>query len=259
MIRFALLGSGSRGNATLIEGGRTRLLVDCGFSLRETEQRLARLGVSPESLSAVLVTHEHGDHLRGVLPLARRYRLAVWMTPGTGYACRLRREDEVRPIRLDEPFTVGDLRITPFAVPHDAREPCQFRVDDGDLALGLLTDAGCLTPHVRKMLDGCHGLVLECNHDPGMLAAGPYPPALKRRVGGDYGHLSNGQAASLLTDIATGRLQCLVGAHLSEKNNRPELAARALAGALGCRAEEIEVAAQDVPSRWFAMRRAGLA
>ena len=253
MIRFALLGSGSRGNATLVECGRTRILVDCGFSVREAERRLSAIQVDPATIDAILVTHEHGDHIRGVWPFARRHGLPVWMTPGTAIACELHPGDDFHPVVPEEPFAIGDLHVTPFAVPHDAREPCQYRFDDGDRMLGMLTDTGSLTPHIRDMLGGCHGLILECNHDPDLLAVGPYPPSLKRRVGGDYGHLSNGQAAELLTDIATGRLQRLVGAHLSEKNNTPVHAARALAEALGCRPEEMEIAAQDTPSNWFSL------
>lgn len=249
-MRFASLGSGSRGNATLVESGSTLVMVDCGFSCRETEQRLARLGRSPEQLSGILVTHEHGDHLRGVPALARKYALPVWLSRGTA----LMLGEEVLPQRgyLDghAGLSLGDLEVRPYTVPHDAREPCQFVFADGRHRLGLLTDTGRITAHIRECLDACDALLLECNHDSGLLAAGPYPAALKRRVGGPLGHLSNEQAASLLARIDTTRLQHVVAAHLSEQNNRPDLARNALADALGCAARWIGIAGQEDGLRW---------
>ncbi|MAT66632.1 MAG: MBL fold metallo-hydrolase [Gammaproteobacteria bacterium] len=221
-MRFASLGSGSRGNAMLVETGSTCLMVDCGFSIAETVRRLARLGRSPEELSALLVTHEHSDHIRGVLPFARRHGIPVWMTHGTAAALP---EGELPPLHAIAgyaDFHVGDIHVQPYPVPHDAREPCQFLFHSGRHRLGLLTDCGSLTPHIVATLQGCDALVLEFNHDPEMLARGSYPPALKRRVGGDYGHLNNHQACRLLEQIELGPLQHLVAAHLSEKNNAPE-------------------------------------
>lgn len=222
-MRFASLGSGSRGNAMLVEAGSTCVMVDCGFSISETEKRLTRLGRRPEDLSAILVTHEHGDHIRGVAPFARRHGIPVWMTHGTAAALPpdavLR---ELQPIAGYADFRVGDLHVQPYPVPHDAREPCQFLFRGDRHRLGLLTDCGSLTPHILATLQGCDALVLEFNHDPEMLAAGSYPPALKRRVGGDYGHLNNQQARRLLDQLEPGSLQQLVAAHLSEKNNAPE-------------------------------------
>lgn len=221
-MRFASLGSGSRGNAMLVETGSTCVMVDCGFSITETEKRLARRGRSPEELSAILVTHEHSDHIRGVLPFARRHGIPVWMTHGTAAALP---EGELPPLHSIAGYTdfyVGDIHVQPYPVPHDAREPCQFLFHSGGHRLGLLTDCGSLTPHIIATLQGCDALVLEFNHDPEMLARGSYPPALKRRVGGDYGHLNNHQARRLLEQIELGPLQHLVAAHLSEKNNAPE-------------------------------------
>ena len=222
-MRFASLGSGSRGNAMLVEAGSTCLMVDCGFSITETEKRLARLGRCPQDLAAILVTHEHGDHLRGVAPFARRHGIPVWMTHGT--AAALPSDTAVKQLQTIAgygDFRVGDLHIQPYPVPHDAREPCQFLFRSDHHRLGLLTDCGSLTPHILATLQGCDALVLEFNHDPQMLAAGSYPPALKRRVGGDYGHLNNFQARRLLDQLELGPLQHLVAAHLSEKNNAPE-------------------------------------
>ena len=249
-MQFASLGSGSRGNATLIEAGTTLLLVDCGFSCSETERRMARLGRTPEQLTAILVTHEHGDHLRGVPTVARKYALPVWLTRGT---C-LMLQDNHLPVRqhLDGQTRVAldDLEIQPFTVPHDAREPCQFVFGDGNRRLGLLTDTGRITAHIRNCLDGCDALLLECNHDTGMLAQGPYPASLKQRVGGPQGHLSNSQAGELLEDIDTSRLQHVVAAHLSECNNRPDLARASLADALHCTSDWIGIAGQDDGLEW---------
>jgi phosphoribosyl 1,2-cyclic phosphodiesterase len=254
LLRFASLGSGSRGNATLVEVAGTCVMVDCGFSVSETKRRLARLGKTPDDITAILVTHEHSDHIGGVAAFARRFATPVWMTAGTSVA----HADTEVPC-LDwfsghAPFAIGDLHVTPFPVPHDAREPCQFVFSDGAARLGILTDTGSITTHIRQLLDGCDALLLECNHDAALLANGPYPPLLKRRVGGRLGHLSNAQAAQLLDDLDTGALRHLVAAHLSDKNNRPELARAALAAALGCEPGWIGIADQ---ADGFAWRQVG--
>jgi phosphoribosyl 1,2-cyclic phosphodiesterase len=252
-MRFASLGSGSRGNATLIESGSTLVMVDCGFACREVTRRMARLGRSPEQLTAVLVTHEHGDHVRGVPALASKFRLPVWFTPGTGLMLRGEVLPEIRYLDTRARLCLGDLEIQPFTVPHDAREPCQFVFGDGKHRFGLLTDTGRLTAHIRDSLDGCDALMLECNHDPVMLANGPYSASLKARVGGPLGHLSNVQAARLLEGIDTSRLQHIVAAHLSEKNNHPGLVRTALATALDCTAQWIAVAEQETGLAWRAL------
>lgn len=249
-MRFALIGSGSKGNGTLIEHGASRILIDCGFSLRETEARLQRLHCEPENLDAVLITHEHGDHIRGVGMLARRYRIPVWATRGTAGSSRLGKVPVLNFFDVHQMLAIGDIEVQPFPVPHDAREPCQFVFSDGQTRIGLLTDTGSTTRHIHEQLSGCDALILECNHDQQMLEDGPYPPSLKQRVGGRYGHLSNAQAAEILQNIETGSLKHLVAAHLSEKNNTPQLARRALAAVLGCRQQEIEVACQDKGVKW---------
>ncbi|AMX03239.1 MBL fold metallo-hydrolase [Microbulbifer thermotolerans] len=230
-LRFASLGSGSKGNGTLVASGGHCLLVDCGFTIKETERRMARLGVSPADLSAILVTHEHSDHLSGVAPLARKYKLPVYLTPGTLRARDIGVLPEVHLIEGHQPFAVADIQVTPVAVPHDAREAAQFVFRCRGSSLGLLTDLGTVTPHVESHFGACDALVLEANHDPRMLAQGPYPPSLKRRVGGAYGHLSNQQAAGFLERVGAEQLQHLVVAHISEKNNTLELAREALAEA----------------------------
>ncbi len=251
-MRFVSLGSGSRGNSTLIESGETRLLLDCGFAARELEQRLAEVAVSPESIDAILVTHEHQDHIRGVGVLARRYRLPVHLTHGTHRSGRLGEVPEVRLIGgLRAEFQIGSINIRPYSVPHDAREPVQFVFQSGKSRLGVLTDAGEITPHIVEMLQDCTSLLLECNHDPMMLANGPYPYRLQQRVGGRLGHLSNQQAAHLVALVDHEGLGRLVAAHLSEKNNREDLAYSAILGAKPDLTDRLTITCQDRVSRWF--------
>ncbi len=230
-MRFASLGSGSRGNATLVATDRTLILVDCGFSAAEAGRRLARLGVAPERIDAILVTHEHGDHVRGVATLARRYGLPVWSSRGTAALAGLDGLEQGHCFpSLGGGLRIGDLDVSPFPVPHDAREPTQFLFARGDRRLGLLTDSGHVTPHILERLRACHALVLEFNHDPDMLREGPYPPSLQARVGGPYGHLANPQAVALLRRLDPHRCRCLAAAHLSAKNNHHERVREAIYG-----------------------------
>jgi phosphoribosyl 1,2-cyclic phosphodiesterase len=251
-MRFASLGSGSGGNALVVEAGTTRVMVDCGFPIEETERRLARLGLAAADLAGVLVTHEHGDHADGALPFARRHGLRVWMTHGTSRAvCDGEAQDAaLTVIDSNAPFAVGEIEVAPFPVPHDAREPVQFVLGDGARRIGVLTDLGTSTRHVEAMLSGCDALVLECNHDERMLADGRYPGWLKARIAGPFGHLANAAAAGLLAALDRSRLRHVVAAHLSEANNRPELARAALAGALGCAADWIGIAEQAAGLDW---------
>lgn len=251
-MRFSLLGSGSKGNATLIEAGSTRLLVDSGFSLKQLERRLLERGCDPSSLSGIVVTHEHHDHIGGVGPLARKHQLPVMMTHGS-WKASAKRVGELPALTLfncHQPFSLGELEIEPFPVPHDALEPSQFLFRDGCSTLGLLTDVGHVTPHIRQQLDGCDALIIECNHDEQMLEEGPYHSNLKQRVAGALGHLSNRQAHRLLSELDTGKLQHIVAAHLSDTNNLPVLAQRAIADALGCSEEWIALADQDHGLGW---------
>jgi len=253
-VRFASLGSGSRGNATLIEAGETLLLVDCGYSVREFEGRCRVLGVEPDTIDALLVTHEHGDHLKGVGALARKYGLSVWMSHGTSCAGRCGVLPELHLFSVHGTgFRIGDLRVIPFPVPHDAREPCQFVFAHGGRRFGLLTDAGHITPYMRTHLEGLDLMLLECNHDAAMLASGPYPPSLRRRVGGRFGHLSNDQAATLLSGLDRSRLAHLVLGHLSETNNHPELARTTVLERCGDLEPVLSVLAQDDCSDWFSL------
>jgi len=251
-MRFSSLGSGSEGNALLVEAGQTRVLMDCGFGLRDTGNRLERLGIPPEQLSGIVVTHEHGDHIGGVARLARKFNLPVWLTHGTLNSqpkafANIAHIHEIAPQHI---FSIGDLEITPYPVPHDAAEPVQFVFSDGASRLGVLTDTGCGTPHIEEMLNGCHALVLECNHDSDMLMNGDYPYSLKNRVGGRYGHLNNQEAAAILSRLDVSRLQHLIAAHLSRKNNTPELAIKALCKAIGCEESWVDVATQADGFSW---------
>ncbi len=256
VMRFCSLGSGSSGNATLIEaddGARTtRVLVDCGFSMRELARRLARRGVAIESIDAVFVTHEHGDHVGCALALARRHGTALWASEGTWAAIGV--DDapaSLHHARDGTPIAVGALELRPFSVPHDANEPLQLTCSDGQRRLGLLTDLGHADDDIAMQLAGCDALLLECNHDREMLAQGPYPAFLKRRIGGDRGHLANDQAAGVLQRVAHRALRHVVAAHLSQQNNRPDLAAAALAASLGVSAIEVVVADATQGCRWL--------
>lgn len=223
-MEFSSLGSGSKGNGTLVRHGDCVLLIDCGFSLKETERRLQRLGVRAEELNAVLVTHEHGDHIGGVGPLARKYHLPVYMTPGTRRSRDIGRLPSLRLIQSYRAFLIQAVTIIPVAVPHDAAEPAQFIFEADQLRLGMLTDLGSITPHVKNRYHSCDGLFLEANHDPLLLANGQYPASLKQRVASRWGHLSNEQAAGFLSGLDRSRLQQLVVGHISQQNNSLELA-----------------------------------
>lgn len=260
MIRFCSLGSGSGGNSTLIEASqgitRTRLLVDAGFSERELTRRLARAGCLPSDLDAVFITHEHGDHIGCALGFAARHRLTLIMSRGTWRAVGKADFDPAQLCfaRPAQSVSVGDLELQPFAVPHDAQEPLQLTLNDGAARLGIVTDLGCAPDPVAAMLAGCQALLLECNHDEALLRAGSYPPALKKRILGSHGHLSNTAAADLLARCRHGGLKDVVAAHLSERNNTPDLARGALAAVLECAPADIRVADPALGFDWLTLR-----
>lgn len=222
-MKYASLGSGSKGNCTVIASEQAIALVDCGFTVKETERRLARLGLAPSDISALAVTHEHGDHIKGVGPFARRHKTPVYMTSGTYHQSSVGAIPNLCLIDGYQSFVVADMHFQPVAVPHDAREPSQFVITADSQKLGLLTDLGSVSEHVVSQYQGCDGLILEANHDPVMLANGPYPPSLKRRVAGAWGHLSNAQALHFLEEIYSAKLRHLVVAHISQKNNNLDL------------------------------------
>lgn len=254
MLRFKSLGSGSTGNATLVEatGLRpTRLLVDCGLGIRQLSVRLAQAGLADGDIDAIFITHEHSDHIGCARQFARRHRVPVWMSRGTQEGIGLPDFDGLLHTARDgEAIDLGELQLMPFTVPHDAREPLQLTCTDGASKLGLLTDLGHATAHLLAHLAHCDALLLECNHDSDLLAQSTYPPFLKRRVGGMYGHLSNAAAGEIARSVAHDGLRQLVAAHLSQQNNRPELARQAMLEALGS-ATEIMVADAGAGTHWL--------
>jgi len=253
-MEFAMAGSGSRGNATVIRAGDTTLMVDCGFSFTEIKRRLERLEMSVDDLDAILVTHEHGDHVSGVARLAARMRIPVYASAGTARASARRRHfDGAKTFDSHARFSIKDIEITPIIVPHDAAEPTQFLFTDGARYMAIMTDIGHATSFVTESLGKLDALILESNHDAGMLARGPYPPMLKERVGGAYGHLSNAQTAELLCRLDLSKLHTLALAHLSEKNNRRDLARESVVSALDCPPDWVQIAGQDEGLPWHSL------
>ena len=257
-MRFASLGSGSEGNALLVEAQSgattTRVLLDCGFSGKEVARRLERLGTGADELDAILITHEHSDHIGSALTLARKLSIPLYMSWGTARAVGADEADvELHVLWGDEAVEIGDLSVLPYTVPHDAREPLQYVFSDGASRLGVLTDVGTSTPHIGAVLSGCDALVLECNHDVQMLAASRYPPSLKARIGGNHGHLNNDAAAEILASLDRSKLRHLVAAHLSQQNNLPELAQAAMAAVLGAATTEVVVATQSEGFAWLTL------
>ena len=255
MLRFRSLGSGSAGNATLIEAMGTRpvrVMVDCGLGIKHLLHRLGKAGLQPEDIDAVFITHEHGDHIGCALSLSLRYQIPVWMSQGTHAAIGSPDfKGLLRLARDGDAIDLGGLQLVPFTVPHDAREPLQLTCTDGAAKLGILTDLGHATAHVLAHLRACDALLLECNHDTGMLAQSAYPEFLKRRVGGQYGHLSNTAAAEIARSVMHQGLKHLVAAHLSAQNNRPALVQSLMSEALGCAENDIVIAAPDNGTDWL--------
>jgi len=252
LTRIASLGSGSRGNGTLVEIGGELILVDCGFTLRQTETRLARLHVRPGEISAVLVTHEHADHLNGVAALAHKYAIPVFATYGTLNSRAARQSSLVgRTIDAHDPFTVGSVSVQPVMVPHDAREPTQFVFQHDGVRVGVISDLGHVTPYVLEQYGQLDLLLMESNHDREMLLRGRYPESVKRRIASKLGHLSNQQAGAFLDEVAHPRLKVVVG-HVSEENNHEDLLAETFEPLRG-RVSELSFATQDDGARWVGL------
>ena len=247
MTALASLGSGSRGNGTVVDIGGELILVDCGFTLKQTERRLARLELRPGDLTAILVTHEHSDHIGGVAALAHRYAVPVYASFGTLRATRGALRGNV--IDSHAPFRIGAVTVNPVIVPHDAREPTQFSFEHDGVKVGVVSDLGHVTPFVCEQFSSCDALLMESNHDVPMLLGGRYPESVKRRISGNLGHLSNEQAAGLLDAVAHDSLQVVVG-HVSEQNNHPELLEAAFEP-LRARVETLAFATQDDGADWL--------
>lgn len=253
-MRVAVLGSGSAGNSILMCAGNTRVLVDAGFSARKVAERLMSLDVAPESIDAIVVTHEHGDHTRGVGVYSRRHGTPVYMTERTRAACArlFRGREEILEYHPARPFLIGDVRIEPFLTVHDAADPVGVAVVDEctGLRVGIATDLGRPTAQIRHALSQCDLLILEANHDEVMLHMSDYPSSVKRRIASSHGHLSNQAAARLVRDLLHPRLAGVVLAHLSKECNRPSLARQVVGDALdnaGWRGH-LEVALQHRPT-----------
>jgi phosphoribosyl 1,2-cyclic phosphodiesterase len=225
-VRFASLGSGSKGNSTIIQSDNTCIMIDCGFSVKDCVRRLERLNKTPNDIDAILVTHEHSDHWKGVLPLATRYSIDIYITSGCLRATGLDANSYLGINLMDshQVFKIGDIEVKPIPVPHDANEPVQFILQDINSRFGILTDVGSITPYIIEQYSGCNGLLLEANHDLGLLQSGSYPRFLKDRVGGQWGHLNNQQTADLLNVIDHSSIQQLVIGHISLSNNSKQLA-----------------------------------
>lgn len=253
-MRFASLGSGSQGNALVVEHDGFRVMVDCGFGLADTTQRLHRLGLAPKDIHAILVTHEHDDHVGGVARLASRHSIPVWMTRGTLRGLEdLFAACDVHAIEGYGEFACGSFQISPYPVPHDAREPAQYVISSGKARLGLVTDAGEVTPHMTACLSGCDALLLEFNHDTDLLRRSRYPESLKRRIAGRWGHLANDAARALLGALAGQQLRTVVAMHLSQENNRPDLVSAAIASVMGRFDGQVAVAGQDAGTPWLSL------
>ncbi|MBT4213011.1 MBL fold metallo-hydrolase [Porticoccaceae bacterium] len=253
-MRFASLGSGSKGNSTVVESDTACVMVDCGFGLRNACTRLERIGKSPEDLTAIIVTHEHSDHWKGIGALSAKYNIPVYLSAGSLKAKEIQSGEALfNCIDSHKDFYVGDICIKPVPVPHDAREPIQYILSNGKVQLGILTDLGHFTPHVVSSYSKCDALLLECNYDDDMLLDGPYPRFLKDRVSGMFGHLSNRQAADLLLALDLSRLKTLVIGHISAKNNDVSLIKAAIEPLCG---EDIVLsfADQESGSPWMEMK-----
>jgi phosphoribosyl 1,2-cyclic phosphodiesterase len=226
MMKITPLASGSSGNSFLVQANGSSILVDAGLTCKQIVLRLESIGEDPESLDGIVVSHEHSDHIKGAGVLSRKFKLPVWMNRGT-WNCssdRLGKLHELEIFETGKIFEVAGFRIHPFSVPHDCQDPVGFRISRGTARLGIATDLGIATGLVTTLLTDLHVVVLESNHDPRMLRDGPYPWELKQRVRGRLGHLSNGDSANLLQRIVSDELQAVILAHMSETNNRPELA-----------------------------------
>ena len=253
-MRFASLGSGSKGNSTVVESDTACVMVDCGFGLRNACTRLERIGKSPEDLTAIIVTHEHSDHWKGIGALSAKYNIPVYLSAGSLKAKEIQSGEALfNCIDSHKDFYVGDICIKPVPVPHDAREPIQYILSNGKVQLGILTDLGHFTPHVVSSYSKCDALLLECNYDDDMLLDGPYPRFLKDRVSGMFGHLSNRQAADLLLALDLSRLKTLVIGHVSAKNNDVSLIKAAIEPLCG---EDIVLsfADQESGSPWMEIK-----
>jgi len=249
-VRYVSLGSGSKGNSTLIEHDNRSLLIDCGFSRKNLLVRLQQAQSDGHQLEGLLVTHEHSDHAKGAMQVCELFDIPLYCSAGTAIHMKWTSHRLWNQINCGDLLDVAGMKVGAVTVPHDAREPLQFVVEGGGRKLGVLSDLGSLTRRIVDAYKGCHGLQLEANHDPDMLKVGPYPPSLQKRVAGPWGHLSNAQCADLIRQVYWDGVQHITAGHISEKNNHPDLVFGELAQVLGRLAEQVEILAQDEISGW---------
>jgi phosphoribosyl 1,2-cyclic phosphodiesterase len=249
-LSVSVLASGSRGNATYLSDGRTAILIDAGLSGVEIQRRMTRKGLDPKKLDAILVTHEHADHIHGVGVLSRRFGLRVYINDATRQASgsALGKLSGICPFSCGDTFSIGNLAIHPFSISHDAEDPAGFSISCNGAKVGVATDLGIVTGVVKTHLKACDILILEANHDPQMLIDGPYPWPLKQRIRGRSGHLSNDDTALLLETLQHDRLAHVILAHLSEENNTPEKARQAVMTVLNGAGVTLHVASQAAGS-----------
>ncbi|WP_221798322.1 MBL fold metallo-hydrolase [Oceanobacter mangrovi] len=249
-MRYISLGSGSKGNSTLIEYRSRSVLIDCGFSRKNLISRLQAASADAHCLEAILVTHEHADHAKGAMAVAELVDSPLYCSVGTAIKMGWIEHRLWRPVSGGELLDIAGMKVAAVTVPHDAKEPLQFVAEASGRRVGVLSDLGSLTPHVIEAYQGCHGLQLEANHDPEMLRNGPYPPSLQKRVAGPFGHLSNAQCAELIQRIRWPGLLHLTAGHISEKNNHPERVIATLSEYIGAAAEQVSLLPQDDISGW---------
>ena len=257
-LQFSVLSSGSRANSTLVRSASNTVLIDCGLSLREIELRIRQLDAEPSAIEAIVISHEHTDHTSGVRLFVKRYGIPVYMNRATAKAAKFETGEYI-PFESGTRFSIGDLSFNPVPISHDAAEPVAFRIDAVARAFAIVTDLGYVTPQVEDIFHGLDALVLESNHDKDMLQRGPYPWHLKQRILSRVGHISNCTASSVLEQIVSkpeSKLKVVVGAHVSEKNNTPELVHEALSAAIiktsvpADRCPELLVANAKSATRW---------
>ncbi len=253
MFRFGLLGSGSSGNAAVVVSGKAKILIDCGFSLRQLQRRLEQAGESLEGLQAVFLTHEHTDHVAGAGVLCRKHGIPIYGTPGTlqNLSQQVGNLPRAIPFEAGDAVPIGDLEMASFSVAHDAADPVSYVVRSNGAKLGFATDFGHASELVRNRLAGSHALVIESNYCPDLLRNGAYPPQIQQRIRSRQGHMSNQDMSKLLHHLLHDTLRTVVLVHLSENNNRPELAQSMAEQVLQGHSAKLYVAAQDAPTPFF--------
>ena len=253
-MQFASLGSGSSGNSFVVKQNKSLLMVDCGFAIQDIVSRLERLNETPDSFSGILLTHEHEDHVKGAFKFANKFKIPIWLSYGTFKMCEKHiiksYEIDLNMIDSHNTFEIKDFLVEPFPVPHDAREPTQFTLSNGNHKLGILTDTGSSTPHIEKVLQNLDALIIEFNHDLNLLESSEYAYSLKKRISGKLGHLDNQTAADILGKIQYKKLKYLVAAHLSEKNNTEDLVKEDIVKKIECDREWIKIATQAEGTSW---------